>query len=205
MPFVVFALTFPGMAHLPRLFLVRHGETAWSLSKQHTGWTDLPLTPHGERQAIDLVPRLAAFTFAHVFTSPLQRARRTCELAGFADRATIDPDLREWNYGRYDGLTTVQIHERDPAWNVFDHGGEATDGETPAQMLVRTDRMLAKLRAAEGDTLVFGHGHALRALAARWLGLPIAGGKLLALGVATLSQLSYEHDLSEPTILTWNA
>ena len=192
------------MSTLPRLFLVRHGETAWSLSKQHTGRTDLPLTPSGEARAAELAPRLAAFAFAHVFTSPLQRARRTAELAGFGGRATLDDDLMEWNYGDYDGLTTRQLQARTPGWNVFDDGG-GVGGETPAAMLARTDRVLAKLRALDGDTLCFGHGHSLRALAARWLALPLAGGKLLSLGVATISQLGYEHDRNEPSILQWNA
>lgn len=190
---------------LPRIVLVRHGETAWTLSRQHTGRTDLPLTENGEAQAGAIAERLAGRTFARVFTSPLQRAKRTCELAGFGAVAVDEPDLMEWDYGRYDGVTTADIRTSRPGWNVFDDGAAEVGGESVAQLGARIDRLVATLRAVEGDALCFGHGHALRALAARWLGLPIAGGKCFVLGTATVSELGYDHDRSEPAIRLWNA
>jgi broad specificity phosphatase PhoE len=192
-------------AHFPKLVLVRHGETAWSRSRQHTGRTDIPLTPDGEAQARSLGPKLAGWSFGNVFTSPLQRAKRTCELAGFGGRAVDEPDLMEWDYGRYDGVTTRDIHKSEPGWNVFDRGCAHVGGESVEQIAARMDGLIARLRKLEGDTLCFAHAHAIRALTARWLGLPIVGGKLFVLGVATVSVLGYEHDLSEPVIVSWNA
>jgi broad specificity phosphatase PhoE len=195
------------MAHpsqFPRVILVRHGETAWSLSRQHTGRTDIALTANGEAQASSLPAKLDGRSFARVLTSPLQRAKRTCALAGFGDRAVDEPDLMEIDYGRYDGVTTADIHKTDPDWNVFEHGAAHVGGESLTEITARTDRLIARLRAFEGDTLCFGHAHVLRALAARWLGLPIAGAKLFTLGTATVSELGYEHDLREPVIHRWN-
>lgn len=193
-------------SHFPQVILVRHGETAWSLSGQHTGRSDIPLTPRGEELARGLGPRLRDRRFAHVLTSPLQRAKRTCEIAGFGDRAVDEPDLMEWDYGRYDGVTTRDIQKSRPGWNVFDHGCGDVGGESPAQMAARMDRLVARLRAlgGGGDVLCFGHAHLLRSLAARWLGLPIVGGKLFVLSTGSVSTLGYEHDLAEPVVVAWN-
>src|SRR5213082_3903106 len=158
----------------PTLYLARHGETAWSLSGQHTGLTDLPLTERGERNARRLRERLAGLTFAKVFTSPLQRATRTCELAGFAAAAEVDRDLVEWNYGDYEGLRTAEIHDKRPEWQLFRDG--CPGGESPDQVGARADRVLSRVRAVGADVLFFSSGHFLRVLAARWLGLePPAG------------------------------
>src|SRR5688500_11914686 len=154
---------------LPELHLVRHGETAWTESRQHTGLTDIPLTVRGERQARRLGELLRGRTFAHVFTSPLQRARRTCELAGFGDAAEIDPGLVEWNYGDYDGLTRGEILKLHPGWQLFRDG--CPGGESIEEVRARADRVIARLRALEGDTLLFSSGHFMRVFAARWLGL----------------------------------
>ncbi len=152
------------------IYLARHGETAWTLSGQHTGLTDLPLTEHGEQNAIHLGERLKGLAFAKVFTSPLQRARRTCELAGFDAVAEIDPDLVEWNYGDYEGLTSAQVHAKNPDWKLFRDG--CPGGETVAQIGARADRVVARVRAIQGNVLLFSSGHILRVLASRWLGLP---------------------------------
>lgn len=191
------------MSDLPRLFLVRHGETAWSLSRQYTGHADIPLTPRGERDAIELAHKLHAFDFERVLASPLQRARRTCELAGFAGAFTLDPDLMEWHYGQYEGRRSAEIRTERPGWNIFDDG--APGGESPEAVSARADRVIDRLRPLEGDTLLFSHGHFLRVLAARWLGLPARDGRLFALDTTTLSLLSYEHERTEPVLLRWNA
>jgi probable phosphoglycerate mutase len=185
---------------LPCAYLARHGETAWSLSGQHTGRTDLPLTPRGEEVARRLGDRLRGRTFARVFTSPLRRAARTCELAGFG--AVADPDLMEWDYGEYEGKKTSEILQTRPGWRLFRDG--CPGGETVEQIGARADRVVARLRAAGGDVLAFSSGHILRVLTARWLGLPPAAGALFTLGTGGLSILGYEHDLSEPVVRLWN-
>jgi probable phosphoglycerate mutase len=187
---------------LPTVTLVRHGETAWSLSGQHTGKTDLPLTERGEQNARRLGQRLAGRPFAHVFTSPLQRARRTCELAGFGGVAQVDADLAEWDYGAYEGRTTADIHKDNPGWQLFRDG--CPGGESEAQIGARADRVVARLRQLGGDVLLFSSGHILRVVTARWLGLPPSAGALFVLSTATLSVLGYEHDRSEPALRLWN-
>ena len=186
----------------PTLYLARHGETAWSLSGQHTGLTELPLTERGERNARNLGPRLAGLTFAKVFTSPLQRATRTCELAGFAAPAEVDRDLVEWNYGDYEGLRTAEIHDKRPEWQLFRDG--CPGGESPDQIGARADRVLSRVRAVSGDVLIFSSGHFLRVLAARWLGLEPVNGRLFMLKTASLSALGYENELSQPVISLWD-
>ena len=187
---------------LPRLYLARHGETAWSLTGQHTGLTDLPLTERGERNARNLGPRLAGLTFAKVFTSPLQRATRTCELAGFAAFAEVDPDLVEWDYGKYEGIRTAEIHAGRPGWQLFRDG--CPGGESPEQVGARADRVVSRVRAIKGDVLIFSSGHFLRMLAARWLGLEPAAGRFFLLSTASLSALGYENTLSQPVIRLWD-
>jgi broad specificity phosphatase PhoE len=187
---------------LPVVYLARHGETAWSLSGQHTGRTDLPLTERGEANARALGARLSGLSFAKVFTSPLQRAIRTCQLAGFGEKAEADPDLVEWDYGQYEGRRTVEILEERPDWYLFRDG--CPGGETPDQVGVRADRIIDRIRAVRGDVLVFSSAHILRVLAARWLGLEAAGGRYFVLSTATLSLLGYEHNLGEPVIRLWN-
>jgi probable phosphoglycerate mutase len=187
---------------LPVIYLARHGETAWSVTGQHTGVTDLPLTERGERNALRLGQRLAGSVFAKVLTSPLQRAVRTCELAGFGAVAEVDPDLVEWNYGDYEGLRTAQIHEVRPGWQLFRDG--CPNGESPQDVGARADRVVGRVRAFKGDLLIFSSGHFLRVLAARWLGLEPFAGKFFMLDTASLSALSYEHDLSSPAIRFWN-
>ena len=187
---------------LPVIYLARHGETAWSLSGQHTGRTDLPLTERGERNARRLGERLHGLTFARVFTSPLQRAARTCELAGFGSVAEADGDLLEWNYGDYEGRRTVEIHAERPDWQLFRDG--CPGGESPEQIGARVDRVVSRVRSVQGDVLLFSSGHVLRVLAARWLGLEPVGGRYFLLSTASLSALSYEHNLSEPVIRLWN-
>ncbi len=187
---------------LPTVYLARHGETAWSISGQHTGLTDLPLTKRGERNARRLAQRLKGLTFAKVFTSPLQRAARTCELAGFGEVAEIEPDLLEWNYGDYEGLRTSEIHARRPGWQLFRDG--CPNGETPQQVGARADCVLGRIRPVRGDVLLFSSGHFLRTLAARWITLEPAAGQFFLLTTASLSALSYEHTLSQPAIRFWD-
>ena len=187
---------------LPVIYLARHGETAWSVTGQHTGLTDLPLTERGERNAKRLGERLAGLLFAQVFTSPLQRAVRTCELAGFGAAAEVNPDLIEWNYGDYEGLRTSEIRAKRPEWELFRDG--CPNGESPEQVGARADRVLSRVRAVKGDVLIFSSGHFLRVFAARWLGLEPAAGKLFMLDVASLCTLGYEHDLCQPVIRFWN-
>jgi broad specificity phosphatase PhoE len=187
---------------LPVIYLARHGETAWSLSGQHTGRTDLPLTERGEPNARALGERLRGMTFAKVLTSPLQRAVRTCELAGFGAVAEIDPDLVEWDYGEYEGRRTAEIHAERPDWQLFRDG--CPGGESPDQIGARADRVIGRVRAIKGDVLVFSSGHFLRVFAARWLGLDASAGRYLLLSTASLSALGYEHNLTEPAIRLWN-
>ena len=189
-------------ASLSQLYLARHGETAWTVSKQHTGLTDIPLTERGEGNARRLGERLKGRTFARVFSSPLQRARRTCELAGFGAVALVDPDLVEWNYGEYEGRTTADILKQRPDWQLFRDG--CPGGESVAAIGARADRVLARLRGVDGDVLVFSSGHFLRVLAARWCGWDVSFGRYLLLTVATLSILGYEHNQAEPVIRLWN-
>jgi probable phosphoglycerate mutase len=187
---------------LPVVYLARHGDTAWTVSGQHTGRTDLPLTESGERNARALSARLHGLTFAKVFTSPLQRASRTCELAGFGNAAERDPDLMEWDYGEYEGRRTVEIHGARPDWQLFRDG--CPGGESPTEIGARADRVVSRVRAVKGDVLLFSSGHFLRVLAARWLGLEPGGGRYFLLGTTACCVLGYEHNLSEPAIRLWN-
>jgi probable phosphoglycerate mutase len=187
---------------LPVVYLARHGETAWSRSGQHTGLTDLPLTSVGEEEARDLGKRLAGVVFARVFTSPLQRAAHTAELAGFGAVAEKDADLVEWNYGKYEGRRTPEIHAEAPDWQLFRDG--CPGGEMPAQIGARADRVLSRVRAVKGDVLIFSSGHFLRVLAARFLGLEPAGGRFFTLNTASVSMLGFENNLSQPVIRLWN-
>jgi broad specificity phosphatase PhoE len=184
-----------------QVFLVRHGETEWSLNGRHTGTTDIPLTEHGRQVARLWQPILTKESFSLVLTSPLQRARETCRLAGFGDVANIEPDLVEWNYGRYEGLTTDQIHTAAPGWLLFRDG--CPGGEQPGEIGARVDRVIAKVRAVKGDVLLFAHGHVLRVFAARWLDVPPSKGQHFLLDPATLNILSYYRGTS--AIKRWNA
>lgn len=188
---------------LPIVYLARHGETAWSVSGQHTGLTDLPLTERGERNARSLGDRLKGLTFDVVLTSPLQRARRTCELAGFGAVAEVEPDLVEWDYGHYEGRTTAEILRERPDWRLFRDG--CPGGESVAEVCARADRIVGRLREMPGTALVFSSGHFIRVIAARWLGSDaVAVGSHFMLGTASLSAVGYEHDLSRPVIRLWN-
>ena len=190
------------MSEIFSIYLARHGETAWSVTGQHTGVTDLPLTERGERNAARLGERLAGLVFAKVLTSPLQRAARTCELAGFGAVAEVDRDLVEWNYGDYEGVRTAEIHAKRPDWQLFRDG--CPNGESPQQIGARADRVVNRVRAIKGNVLIFSSGHFLRALAARWLGLEPVAGKFFMLNTASLSALSYEREVSHPAIQFWN-
>jgi broad specificity phosphatase PhoE len=187
---------------LPAVYLVRHGETAWSLDRRHTGRTDVPLTERGERDARALSARLSAIDFTRVYTSPLQRAARTCALAGYGDVAQADPDLLEWNYGDYEGRRTDDIVAGRPGWRLFRDG--CPGGETADDVGERADRVIARVRAVPGNVLVFSSAHILRVLAARWLGLPAVGGSLLYLSTASVSVLGYEHGFDVAVLRTWN-
>src|SRR5215510_12928995 len=188
---------------LPIVYLARHGETAWSLTGQHTGLTDLPLTERGERNARQLGERLRGLTFARVYTSPLQRASRTCELAGFGAVAEVDRDLVEWDYGQYEGRRTVEIRAERPDWELFRDG--CPGGESPAQAAARADRVVHRLRAVQGDVLVFSSGHFIRVLATRWIGLEVTvNARRFMLSTASLSAVGYENELSRPVIRLWN-
>jgi broad specificity phosphatase PhoE len=188
---------------LPVVYLARHGNTAWTLSGQHTGLTDLPLTPDGERNACRLGARLKGMTFVKVFTSPLQRASRTCELAGFCKDVEVDPDLVEWNYGDYEGLTSTEILKKCRDWELFRDG--CPGGESPTQVGRRADRVVQRIRAVCGNVLLFSSGHFIRVLTARWLALePGVGGRYFLLNPASLSALSYDRSLSRPVIRLWN-
>jgi probable phosphoglycerate mutase len=188
---------------LPIVYLARHGETAWSLTGQHTGLTDLPLTERGERNARQLGKRLRGLTFAKVYTSPLQRAARTCELAGFGAVAEVDPDLVEWDYGQYEGLRTAEIRVKHPGWLLFRDG--CPGGESPAQASARADRVVSRLRAVPGDVLLFSSGHFIRVLATRWIELEVtANARRFMLSTASLSAVGYENERSRPVIRLWN-
>jgi|SRR5438445_533393 len=187
---------------LPTIYLARHGETAWSLTGQHTGRTDLPLTERGERNARRLGQRLEGLRFVKVLTSPLRRASRTCELAGFGTVAEVNDDLLEWDYGQYEGLTSVQIRAMNPGWSLFRDG--CPGGEIPEQVGARADHVIERVRAFHGDVLLFASGHLLRVMAARWLGLEPAAGRFFLLDTASLSALGYEHNQSRPVIRLWN-
>ena len=182
------------------VFAIRHGETAWSLSGQHTSTTDIPLTENGRRLAQRMRPVLATNAFALVLCSPMQRARETCALAGLGDKAVIDPHLVEWNYGEYEGLTPKQIHEKAPDWMIFRDG--CPGGEMPEQVGARVDRVVARVRAVEGSVALFAHGHVLRVLVARWIGLPPGAGQHFLLDTGTLSVLSYYYET--PAVRAWN-
>ena len=187
---------------LPEIYLARHGETAWTISRQHTGLTDIPLLRQGEEDAIQLGRRLEGLAFAKVLVSALGRARRTCEMAGFGDTAEVDPELHEWDYGDYEGRRTADIRQERPGWYLFRDG--CPGGESIAAIRARADRVVARLRTSDGNVLLFSHGHFLRVLAARWLGLPAGDARLFVLSTAALSILGYEHTLEEPAILLWN-
>ena len=187
-----------------RLYLIRHGETEWSLSGQYTGRTDIPLTAHGESAARDVGKRLQNISFTHVLMSPLQRARQTCALAALKQAPEIEPNLTEWNNGDYEGRTPAEIRELQPEWNLFRDG--APNGESPAQISKRVVRLIARLRTLDGNVALFSHGHLCRVLAARWIGLSVEQAERLLLNTASISILSYEHDCSdEPAIALWNS
>jgi probable phosphoglycerate mutase len=183
------------------VFAIRHGETEWSLNGRHTGTTDIPLTDNGRRLAERLRPALARESFALVLVSPLQRARTTCALSGLGDAAVVDAELIEWNYGAYEGLTPAEIQEVAPGWLIFRDG--CPGGESPGHVGARVDRVIARARAVEGDVALFAHGHVLRVLAARWLGLPAGAGQHFLLDTGTLSVLDYYRGI--PAVKTWNA
>ena len=183
------------------VFAIRHGETAWSLSGQHTGRTDISLTENGRRLAEQMRPVLARFPFGLVLCSPMQRARETCELTGLGEKAVLDSDLVEWNYGKYEGLTPKEISESAPGWLIFRDG--CPGGETPGEVGVRVDRVIARAREVDGNIALFAHGHVLRVLAARWLGLPACSGQHFILSTGTLSVLGYYRD--KPAVRVWNA
>jgi broad specificity phosphatase PhoE len=189
---------------LPKVYLARHGQTAWSLSGQHTGRTDIPLTREGEQNAKRLGERLAKIKepFALVLVSPVQRARRTAELSGFGDRAVIEPDLYEWDYGQYEGRKTAEIRRERPDWQLFRDG--VPGGETLEQVAARADRVITRVRTSGGNALLFSSGHILRVLGARWCECDGSAGQRLNLGTASLSVLSYEHNLQEPVLQLWN-
>jgi probable phosphoglycerate mutase len=186
---------------MTEIVVVRHGETEWSAAGRHTGRTDVPLTESGRERARELSSKLAGRDFELVLCSPLRRARETCELAGFGEAAELCDDLREWDYGDYEGLTTPEIRELDPDWNLWRDG--CPGGETPAQVVARADRVLARLRGAGGDALTFAHGHILRVLTARYLGFEVAAGARFALAAAGVGVLGYERETE--VLSRWNA
>ena len=188
---------------LPVIYVARHGETAWTLTGQHTGLTDLPLTPQGERNARALADRLKGLDFAKVFTSPLQRAARTCALAGFGEMAEVDNDLVEWNYGDYEGLRSAEIRAKRPDWQLFRDG--CPGGESPAQVMARADNVVKRVREVKADVLLFSSGHFIRMLAARWIDIePSVHSISFLLSTASLSAVGYDQDLSRPVIRLWN-
>ncbi len=184
----------------PRCILIRHGETEWSRDGRHTGRTDLPLLPEGEAQATALRPSLAGFTFTTVLTSPLRRARETADLAGLGGEAVIDPDLAEWDYGAYEGVTTAQIRQDRPGWDLFDDG--VPDGESAPDVAVRVDRVIARVRSVAGDVALVAHSHVLRVLAVRWIGLDPSVGRSLVLDPAAFCELGWERE--HPVLHSWN-
>ena len=188
---------------LPKLFLARHGDTAWTDSHQHTGRTDLPLNERGEEHAHQLGERLRGFSFVRVFTSPLQRASKTCALAGFGAGAEVDPDLVEWDYGRYEGKLTTEILKERPGWDLFRDG--CPDGEAPADVAARADRFIARVQDLGGDVLAFSSGHMIRMIAARWFGQPPGAGRIFFCRPASVGVLGFEHDSREqPILCLWN-
>ncbi|QIA20819.1 histidine phosphatase family protein [Mesorhizobium sp. AA22] len=190
------------MSAFPEIYLVRHGETEWSASGKHTGLTDIPLTPAGEEAAGRVAERLQGLSFQAVWSSPSQRAFKTCALAGFGSAGVKKADLAEWDYGAYEGLTTKQILIERPGWRLFRDG--CPDGEAAQDVGARADRIVNELREVNGNVLVFSSSHFLRVLATRWLGLPPQDGALFVLDTASTSVLGYEHDLSEPIVRRWN-
>ncbi|WP_010588086.1 histidine phosphatase family protein [Schlesneria paludicola] len=186
----------------PLVYLVRHGETQWSITGQHTGLCDIPMTANGEREAELLRDRLKRISFDRILTSPLQRAMRTCELAGFGQVAYADQDLTEWHYGDYEGKTSAQIHEQRPDWNLFRDG--CPDGESVAEISARADRIVSQLSSVSGTALVFSHSHFLRVLTARWLKLEATAARCFFLNTASVSVLGYEHGREDPVIRLWN-
>lgn len=186
-----------------KLYLIRHGDTAWSEAHRHTGLTDLALTDHGEHQARRLGQRLKGLSFARIFTSPLRRVRVTCELAGFAVRAELDPDLVEWDYGDYEGRTTADIRDERPGWDLFRDG--CPNGEMPRDVAMRAERFIKKVQGEQGDVLAFASGHIIRVIAARWLSLGPEAAKYFLSSTASIGMLGYEHAGSEPVIHLWNA
>ncbi len=184
-----------------KVYVVRHGETEWSISGQHTGITDIPLTENGRNQVKCLQPVLANEVFALVLTSPLHRARETCKLSGLGDKAEVDPNLMEWNYGEYEGVTSKEIHKTVPGWLVFNDG--APGGETPEQIGARADRVIQRVRAVQGNVALFAHGHIFRVLVARWLDLPATAVRNFLLDTGTLNILSYYRGY--PAVKIWNA
>jgi len=191
-----------GHKELPVVYLARHGETAWSISGQHTGLTDLPLTEVGENAARKIRSALRGLRFAGVFSSPLRRARRTCELAGFGASAEILDDLVEWDYGVYEGRTSAEIHAERPSWNLFRDG--CPGGESPEEVAARADRVVEVVRSVSGNVLLFSSGHFLRMLAARWAGIDTLGAGSLMLSTASLSVLGYEGSIARPAVRLWN-
>jgi probable phosphoglycerate mutase len=188
---------------MPKLFITRHGDTAWTESRQRTGRTDIPLNRAGEERARQIGERLRRYTFACVYTSPLQRASRTCELAGFGAVARVDPDLVEWDYGRFEGMLTRHIFEERPGWELFRDG--CPEGESPEDVAARADRFIARVRSVEGDVLAFSSAHIIRMIAARWLGLPPGAGRFFYCRPASVGVLGYEHrKRSEPIVGLWN-
>ncbi len=187
---------------LPKVYLVRHGETAWTISRQHTGRMDIPLTERGQRQAQALSGRLKGMSFTKILTSPLQRARQTGELAGFGESAQADPDLMEWDYGIYEGRRTSDIQAEHPGCRLFED--DCPGGETLVEVSTRADRVIARVRALKGDVLVFAHRDIVRILAVRWLSLHAVEARHFYLTTASLSVLGYDHDLDEPVIHLWN-
>jgi probable phosphoglycerate mutase len=190
------------MAELPTIYLVRHGATAWSVSGQHTGRTDLPLNKDGEDNARRLGERLRGQVFEHVWSSPLQRALNTCRLAGFGDKVEIDPELLEWNYGNYEGKTSAEIRQNRPGWRLFRDG--CPGGESVADVMARADRVVAKWRRVQDRGLVFSSGHILRTIGARWCELEAAVGARLYLSTGSISILGYDHARDEPVLRSWN-
>lgn len=187
---------------LPKIYLARHGETAWTVTGQRTGHVNLPLTEHGESQARRLGERLQGRTYTKVFASPLQRARRTCELAGFGGIAEVDPDLIEWDYGKYEGLLNAEILKERPGWQMFSDGYPG--GETAGQVAARADRVVKRVRAVAGDVLLFSSGEFLKVLTARWIGMDAIHGASFMLNTASVSVLGYQDSLEQSTIQIWN-
>jgi probable phosphoglycerate mutase len=185
------------------IYLLRHGQTEWTISGRHTGITDIELTEHGEEEALTLGERLHGLVFNHVFTSPRRRARHTCDLAGLGYNATIEEDLREWTYGGYEGLKSSEIIAQRPGWNIFAHG--CPDGESPQQISDRADRVLDKIAALEGSVAVFSHGHFTRVLAARWVKMPVANAQILASSTASIGVLGTSPNGPRPIIELWNS